>query len=66
MFLKIALRLILALVLALPVGNAICYMTFREPDLPDEHDESIWSALFESVSLVLFGDELYVYRVTLE
>jgi hypothetical protein len=65
MFLNIALHLILAFMLALPVGNAICYM-IAEQDLPDEHDESLLSALSESLWLIMFGDNLHVYRVTLE
>jgi hypothetical protein len=65
MLLNIALRLILAFMLALPVGNAICYM-IAEQDLPDEHDESLLSALSEPLWLLMFGDNLYVYRVTLE
>jgi hypothetical protein len=65
MLLKIALHLILALALALPVGNAICYMIV-EQDLPDKHGESLLSALSEPLWLIMFGDNLYVYRVTLE
>ena len=65
MFGDIVLYLIVSLVLALPVGNAICYIAFPDQDLPDEHGESMLNALFESVSLVLLGDKFIVYRVYL-
>ena len=50
-------------VLALPVGNAICYIAFREDDLPDEHEESILKALLEPFELILLGDKWIVYKV---
>ena len=50
-------------VLALPVGNAICYIALREDDLPDEHEESILKAFFEPFELILLGDKWIVYKV---
>ena len=66
MFGDIVFYLIVFLVLALPVGNAICYIAFAEEDLPDEHGESMLKALLESFLLVLFGDNFIVYKVYFE
>jgi hypothetical protein len=60
---SIILYLTAFVVLALPVGNAICYIAFLEDDLPDEHEESIFEALFEPFRLILLGDKWIVYKV---
>jgi hypothetical protein len=66
MLADIILYLTVFLVLVLPVGNAICYIAFPEDDLPDEHDESLFKALFEPFKLILLGDKWIVYKVYLQ
>ena len=63
MFGDLVFYLAVFLVLALPVGNAICYIAFPEQDLPDEHGESMLNAFFEPLLFILFGDTYIVYKV---